>query len=333
MFALVMSLVGSASAGDPVKKLKMQSAYPPGDATYDVHTVETAKLIENASGGKIKIDLFTPGALCDVKEMVNAVSRGMLDIAAIYGPAYAGSVPVADFEGGLPFSWVSMDQVIELFWDSKYRVIDTIRAGWDKKNIHYLVPNACGSYPFNLNFPLEKISDFKGHKIRAMGSAGKWLQLAGASPVPLPGAEIYMALKLGTVDGTPFPPMGLETLKFKEVVKYMVFPGLVTPPQTCIIINKDVWKSLPEEARKTLGNEKTLKDHYVKCGNAYKARDDAALETAYKYGLKGSTMADDQLKEGRKLAVQVWDEVAEKDPFAKKAIETLKRFLTDKGQL
>ncbi len=331
LFMLMVPVLNLAGAADEVMKLKMQCAYPPGDATYDVHTKNTAKLIEEAGKGKIKIDIFAPGALCDVKEMVNAVSHGMIDIGVIYGPRYSGSVPVGDVEGGLPFSWVSKDQVVELFWDPKYRLIDVIREGWDKKNIYYLAPNACGSYPFNLTFPLHKISDFKGHKIRGMGAAGQWLRLAGASPVVIPGGEIYMAIKLGTIDGTPFPPMILDTLKLKEVVKYVIFPGLVAPPQTCTIINKDVWNSLPEDVRNTLSDDKLIIDNYIKNGDLYQKRDDSALKNAQEYGVKTITLSDDQMKEGRKLAVEVWDKVGEKDKYSKKAVGTLKKYMKEKS--
>jgi len=330
---LFMAAFNPAIAADEVKKLKMQSAYPPGDATYDIHTQDTAKLIEKISNGKIKITIFAPGALCDVKEMVNAVSHGMIDIGVIYGPRYSGSVPIADVEGGLPFTWTSMDQVVELFWDPKYRLIDVIREGWDKKNIYYFSPNACGSYPFNLTFPVHKISDFKGHKIRGMGAAGQWLRLAGASPVVIPGAEIYMSLKLGTVDGTPFPPMGLETLKLKEVVKYMIFPGLVTPPQTCTIINKDVWNSLPDDVRKKLSDDKVVIDNYLTNGKGYQKRDDGALKAAYEYGVKGITLPPDQMKIGRELAVEVWDDVGSKNALSKKGVEMLKSYMKEKGLL
>jgi len=314
-------------------KWKMQVAYPPGDATYDVHSKETVKLIENASGGKIKIDLFAPGALCSVGEMVNAISKGMIDMGAIYGPAYAGSVPVGDVEAGLPFSWMSPDQVIDLFWGSNYRMIDTIREGWAKKNIFYLYPNSCGTYPFLLTYPVNKIADFKGHKIRAMGATGEWLKRAGAAPTPLPGSEIYMAIKLGTIEGTPFPPMILETLKLKEVVKYIIFPGLVAPPNTCMVVNMDSWKKLPEDVKKTLTDDQKTIEVYRANGKGYQARDDEALKEAYKIGIKSITLPDSEIKEGRRIAVEVWDMVGAKDGYSKKAVDTLKRYLTAKGLL
>jgi len=329
----VSALMATPCVAADVIKWKMQSAYPSGDATYDVHSVRAAKLIEEASGGKIKVELFPPGALCSVKEMANAVGAGMIEMAAIYGPRYAGRVPVADVEGGLPFTWTSMDQVAELFWDPKYNMIDNIRKAWASKGVFYLVPNACGSYPFLTNYPVHKISDFKGHKIRGMGASGEWLAKAGASPTPLPGGEIYMALKLGTIDGTPFPPMILETLKLKEVVKYITFPGLVAPPQTCIVINMDAWKSLPEDVRKKLTDPKTQVEFYRANGEAYKARDDEALAAAYAYGIKSFTMSDEELRKGRKLAKSVWDKVAKKDKYSKEAVETLIKFMTAKGML
>ncbi len=332
LFAASALLVSPCFAGG-VTKWKMQCAYPPGDATYDVHAVRAAKLIEEASGGKIKVELFPPGALCSVKEMANAVGAGMIEMAAIYGPRYAGRVPVADVEGGLPFTWASMNQVVELFWDPKYNMIDTIRKGWASKDIFYLVPNACGSYPFLTKFPVKTIADFKGHKIRGMGASGEWLGKAGASPTPLPGGEIYMALKLGTIEGTPFPPMILETLKLKEVVDYITFPGLVAPPQTCIVINMDAWKSLPADVRKKLTDAKTQIEFYRANGEAYKARDDEALAAAYAYGIKSFTMSDEELRKGRKLAQSVWEKVAKKDKYSKQAVEILIKFMKDKGML
>jgi len=329
---VVVFTAGLSLAADVVK-WKMQVAYPPGDATYDVHAKETAKLIEKVSGGKVKIDIFAPGALCTIPEMANALSKGMIDMGAIYGPAYAGAVPVGDVEAGLPFTWMTVDQAVDLFWGSQYRLIDTVRQGWAKKNIFYLYPNACGSYPFLLNFPVHKISDFKGHKLRAMGATGEWLKRAGAVATPLPGAEIYMAMKLGTIEGTPFPPMILETLKLKEVVKYIIFPGIVAPPNTCMVINMDSWKKLPEGVRKALTNDKKTIEVYRANGKAYQARDDEALKEAYKIGIQAITLPDSEIKEARRIAVEVWDLVAAKDPTSKKAVETWKRYVSAKGLL
>lgn len=330
--AVVMAVVftGGLSFSADVK-WKMQVAYPPGDPTYDVHSKETAKLIEKAAGEKVKIDLFSPGALCTVPEMVNAVSKGMIDMGNIYGPAYAGAVPVADVEAGLPFTWMNPQQVIELFWGSNYRMIDTIREGWAKKNIFYLYPSSCGSYPFLLTFPVNRIADFKGHKIRGMGATGEWLKRAGAAAVTMPGGEIYMAIKLGTIQGTPFPPQLLETLKLKEVVKYIISPGLVAPPNTCMVINMDSWKALPEAAKKAVTDDKKAIEVYLANGKAYQAYDDKALTEAYKLGIKNITLPDNEIKEARRIAVEVWDMVGAKDPYSKKALEIWKRYVADKG--
>jgi TRAP-type C4-dicarboxylate transport system substrate-binding protein len=314
-------------------KWKMQVAYPVGDPTFEVHSRETAKMIEKAAGEKVKIDLFSPGALCTIPEMVNAISKGMIDMGNIFGPAYAGAVPVADVEAGLPFTWMNPQQVIELFWGSKYRLIDTIREGWAKKNIFYFSPSSCGSYPFLLNFPINKILDFKGHKIRGMGATGEWLKKAGAVAVTMPGSEIYMAMKLGTIDGTPFPPQFLETAKLKEVVKYIISPGLVAPPNTCMVINMDSWKALPEAARKAVTDDKTMIEAYLANGKSYQAYDDRALKNAYDLGIKNLPLPESEIKEGRRIAVEVWDLVGAKDPYSKKGVEIWKRYVADKGLL
>jgi TRAP-type C4-dicarboxylate transport system substrate-binding protein len=332
MFAVSVLMVAPGFAAGVIE-WKMQCAYPPGDAAYDVHAVRTAKLVEEATGGKVKVKLFPPGALCSVKEMANAIGAGMLDMGVIYGPRYAGRVPTADVEGGMPFSWTNQNQAAELFWDPKYNMIQTVRDAWAPKNIFYLMPYSCGTYTFLTNFPLKTIADFKGHKMRGMGASGEWLAKAGASATPLPGGEIYMALKLGTIDGTPFPTMALETLKLKEVVKYITFPGLVAPPHVSVVVNMESWKLLPPEARKILTDRKTMVDFYLANGAAYSARDEAALPGAYERGIKSFTMSDEELRKGRILAQSIWEKVAKRSKLSQKAVDILVRYMKDKGML
>jgi TRAP-type C4-dicarboxylate transport system substrate-binding protein len=317
-------------------KLKMQSAYPPGDNTYDVHSVELVKWIKDASKGRVEVDLYAPGALCDFTEMHRALQHGTIDIGAKFGMLYSGAMPMGDIVGGLPFAWGNgeegMEEAIEVFFGPKYRLIDVVREAFAEKNQFFLTPNWCDAYPFLLNFPMNKISDLKGKKLRAGGSGAKWFTKAGAATVSIPGAEVYMAMKLGTVEGTAFPPRILEGQKLKEVVKYMILPGLAGP-QTQHVFHKKSWEKIPADVRAILTDEKNLIAFYRRCGKAYIKGDDEAVAEATKYGVKTITLSKDVVKESRILAQSIWDEFAARDKHCAKAVEILKRFQRDKGGL
>lgn len=330
-FLLILGATGVEAKSDVIE-LKYQCAYPPGDYAYDIYAKTLIELIDRVSNGQVKIKLFPPGALCSVKEMLNAVSLGMIDIVQVYGGMCAGSVPVADLEAGLPFSRSSNDQYVELMWGPKYRLIDTVREGYAKKNIHLLTPHGAGDYLLMLNFPIKKFSDLKGYKIRGAGAPAMWLRAAGAAPVVTPGGEVYMAMKLGTIDGTLFPAMILEALKLKEVVKYVVYPPLVKPGGTVSLINQDVWKSLPSNVRNAL-TEKTLIAYYRYTTALYQEKDEMALEAAYQHGVKKIVLPDEETLKAVKLAVPIWDKVAKKDKYTQKGVKILKRYLSDKGLL
>lgn len=118
--------------GDKVIKWKMQVTHPIG---YNAATsgVDWAKEMEKLTRGKLKIDIYPPGALCGVNDMITFLQRGTFDAAITYGGFYTGIVPESDLEIGLPMSWQSYDEV----WDAMYQrgIGDVIREAYAEKNI------------------------------------------------------------------------------------------------------------------------------------------------------------------------------------------------------
>jgi len=332
--ALVFGLLGThaVQAQDKVIELKYQCAYPPGDYAYEIYAKTLISLIDRVSNGRVKVKLFPPGALCSVGEMVNAVSHGMIDMAQIFTGMFAGSVPVADLEGGLPFSRSENRHYVEMMWGKDYRLIDVIREGFAKKNAYFLTPHGAGDYLLMLNFPIKSFADLKGHKIRGAGSSAMWLREVGAAPVVTPGSEVYMAMKLGTIEGTLFPAMILEALKLKEVVKYVVYPPLVKPAGTATLVNQDTWKKLPGEVREAL-TEKTLIAYYNYCTALYQEKDELALKDAYSHGVQKIDLGQKEKEFATKIAMPIWDKIGKKDEYCRKGVQILKRYVVDQGLL
>ncbi len=303
---------------------KMQASYPVG-TTVMMNGVEWAKAIEKLSNGRLKIEILPPGAMCGVKDIVNYLEKGVFDCAITYGGFYTGLIPETDLEIGLPQGHRSWDEV----WDAMYNrgLGDIIREAYAEHNILWYPCAADNFYHFNTNFPIKKLSDLKGKKIRALGVYGKYVQKLGASPVVVPGAEMYMAMKLGTIDGAIYGASGLKDVKLMEVVKYYTHP---TAAQIALslLINKDSLKKLPPDLRVLVevGTRYILADTSMR----YITQCKAAMAEAVNKGYTQINQLDEaEMAKMRALVLPLWDELAAKSPRMKKGVDILKKQMKD----
>ncbi|MBU1208353.1 MAG: substrate-binding domain-containing protein [Pseudomonadota bacterium] len=316
--------IGAEEAQQKVIHWKLQASYPVGTAVT-MHAVEWAKHMEKLTNGRLKIDIFPPGAMCAVNDIVNYLQRGVFDCSLTYGGFYTGLIPESDLEIGLPQSWQSYDEI----WDAMTNrgLGDVIREAYGEKNIMWYTGAADCFYHFNTNFPVTKLSDLKGKKIRALGIYGKYVQALGCSVVVVPGAEMYMAMKLGTIDGAIYGATGLMDVKLHEVVKYYTHP---TAAQIAIslLINKDALKKLPDDLRNIVqeGSTYVLHDSSMK----YITMCKASMAEAERLGsTKRTYLPEEELVKMRKLVAPLWDELAAKSPRMKKGVEILKKQMRD----
>jgi len=96
------------------------------------------------------------------------------------------------------------------------------------------------------NKEIESPDDLKGLKIRIPGLGGDVMSKLGASPVSLPGSQIYENLVSGSVDATEWVgPYNDYFMKFYEAAKYYYWPGMHEPgSQLCMGMNASWWGSL-----------------------------------------------------------------------------------------
>jgi TRAP-type mannitol/chloroaromatic compound transport system substrate-binding protein len=326
---LVLGLVVSPQAQEKKQVItwKMQASYPLG-TTVMMHGVEWAKYINQLTNGRLKIEILAPGAMCAVGDIVTYLEKGVFDCAITYGGFYTGLIPETDLEIGLPMGHMSWDEYWDAYWNRGLGNI--IREAYAEHNI-VQYPAAAGCYyHFNTNFPVTKLSDLKGKKIRALGVYGKYVQALGGSAVTIPGGELYMAMKLGTIDGAIYDASGLQDVKFHEVVKYYTLP---TAAQIALslLINKKSLDKLPPDLRVIvdMGTRFILED----TGNRYITMTKASLaKSVAMKSVEISYLPEKELVKMRKLVTPIWNEVAAKSPRMKKGVDILKQQMRDVGR-
>lgn len=109
---------------------------------------------------------------------------------------------------------------------------------------------ACGNSGVQMggwfNKEINTADDLKGLKMRIPGLGGDVMAKLGASPVSLPGGQIYENLVSGAIDATEWVgPWNDYFMKFYEAAKYYYSPGMHEPGGFLSLgMNKSWWASL-----------------------------------------------------------------------------------------
>ncbi len=165
----------------------------------------------------------------------------------MYGGYYTGIIPEADIEIGLPFAWETPEEISDALYN--WGLYDEFVKIYAEHNIWPAIfANSC-LYQVGSTSLVSKPEDLKGKKIRALGIYGNFVNSFGGSAVNIPKGELYMALKLGTVDGALYSAEGAMRDKLNEVTKYVVSSPNTCPLGNTWLFNMDSIKKLPDDIR------------------------------------------------------------------------------------
>ena len=317
----VLFIAGSGMAQEKVIKWKLQDQYAGSGPQAGYLTIPLIEWIHKATNGRLQITRYEPGALASVRDTFDALKRGVFDAAFMYPGFYVGAMPEANIDQGVPYGWTTARaQTVSLF---QFGFYDLMRKIYAKHNLYYLVSFPMGdTYGIGTTKPVKKLDDLKGMKIRAVGIYADFLKELGASPSTIPYDEMYMALKLGTIDGYLASSSALISSKLGEVIRYYLLP--TTNSINCIwAVNMDSWKALPEDIRELLINAAPM----VAVKNAalysgYVANSEA--EAIKKYKVEFNTLSDADKAGALKVAIPLWDAAAAKSPESKQAVDIIK---------
>jgi tripartite ATP-independent transporter DctP family solute receptor len=264
VMALILVFVSSTTfaAKKPIK-LVFGTVFP-ADGFLSKGDQYFKELVEKNSKGQILVDLFPAYQLGSGKELFEATRSGAQQITTI-GPGEC--VTIWKKMGTFDLWYLYRDDA-HLMKVAK-QITSTIDQDELATKVGFHILNVRRRSPRHLTtkFPINKLEDLKGVKIRAPESALfiASLRAWGAIPVTIPSSDTYTALATGTVDGQENPYDSIWDWKFYEQCKYCA----LTAHQRSIVmmvINAKCWNSLTAKQQKILNNaaaksaEKGFKD-------------------------------------------------------------------------
>ena len=291
----------------------------PEPSTHHQAALKWKEMVEQRTGGKLKVQVFPASQLGSGIQMVEQVQAGALEVAILptaWVAPLAPSLQVLD----LPFLFPSREVA--------HRVIDgpageAIMQPLEKVNIKGIGFWESGFKQFTGNFPIREPADYKGTKIRTMPAPviQEQFKAFGAVPTMINFSELYSALQQKVVDGQENPIATIANMRFYEVQKHLTLSdhGFIA---YVFMINKPFLDKLPADQRNALVTSAREASKYQR--ELIQKAESAHLETFKKAGLEIITLTPEQRAAFETASRPVYDWYTKK--FGTETLDLIRRY-------
>ncbi len=216
------------------------------------------KRIEEATGNRVKFEIYWSQTLVKGPDIWNAVKTGVVDAGWCFHNYWPGMTELANAISlpGLGFKDVEHASAVMY---QIYQEFPSIRAEF--KDVHVLT-TWCDGHQIALtrSKQIKTLDDMKGLKLRATGlNLMNLMTTLGVTPVLFPMPDAYMSLDKGVVDGMTAPFEAAISFRLHEVTKYMT-----VAPWTFFhftySMNKAKWDSLPKDIQEAITKVNNLEN-------------------------------------------------------------------------
>lgn len=211
---------------------------------------EWAKLFAQKTGGKGELKLFPSSQLGSKKDVMEQMKLGSAIITIADGGFFADYVP--DF-GILMGPYLGNDYK-DIFKLAKTPWFDEMNTKLQAKGFRILTSNwLYGVRHMVTKKPVHTPADLKGLKIRVPNNRIQIdaMKTMGATPTPMPLAEVYPALTTGVIDGAENPIPVLYGQKHHEPAKYLILTGHLDNVSQWVT-SQAYFEKLPADIKKAL---------------------------------------------------------------------------------
>jgi TRAP-type transport system periplasmic protein len=265
-----------------------------------------AELIEQKSGGKIKVRVYPGGTLGGEQQVASAMQGGTIEVSMIAPAQLVGNVKeflVLDF----PFAFAD-EREADLVLDGPLgtKLLDKL----PEKGLVGLAYMEQGYRSIsNSKRSINKLEDIQGLKIRTIQNPlyVDMLNTLGANAVPMAFTELYTALETRAVDGQENPYSTVEASKFYEVQKYMSATKHIYNPQL-LFVGKKFWDTLSADEKKIFEEAANETRDYQR--NIARDMSDQSRQFLVKSGMQVNDVAPEEIARMREKVKPVIDKYA-----------------------
>ena len=326
---MAIGLATAATAQDFA--LRFQSSDPAGNPNFALQ-VEWADGVNSLTNGRVTVEMLPVNSIVQHTETQDAVAAGIIDGHITDTSYFTGK----DAAFGLIANPVGA-------WGSPYEMFAFLEYGGGNElmsellepyGLHFIGATTPGLESFISKVPLDGVDDLVGLKMRAPeGLVQQVFAAAGASPVNLPGSEVFTSLDKGVIDAADYTVFSTNQAQgMHDVAQHPVYPGFHSMPLVEVSMNKATWDSMPSDLQAIL--EMSVRDFAHNMVAKLAAADTLAVaEANANPDITVHNWSAAERAKFRAIAQGEWSKVAARSAGAQKVYDVLTGYLVAQGMI
>ena len=210
------------------KEMVIVSTWPRDFPGLGTGAQRLAKTIEKLTEGTIKVQYFAAKERVGAFDSFDEVASGNAQAYHAADYYWKGKHPGWAYFTSVPFGLTYNEFNAWIEFGGGQQLWDKLAGEFGLKN--FAAGNTGVQMGGWFRKEINSADDLKGLKMRIPGLGGDVMAKLGASPVSLPGGQIYENLVSGALDATEWVgPWNDSFMKFYEAAKYYYYPGMHEP--------------------------------------------------------------------------------------------------------
>ena len=289
-----------------------------------------AESLSTLSEGRIQVDYFAAGERVGAFDSFDEVASGNAQAYHAADYYWKGKHPAWAYFTAVPFGYTYSEMNAWIRFGGGQELWDEVAGEFGLKCM------MCGNTGVQaggwFNKEINSADDFNGLKMRMPGLGGDVIGKMGASPVSLPGGQIYENLVSGAIDATEWVgPWNDEIMKFYEAAKFYYTAGMHEPGSMLAAgFNQKFWNDLSDTDRAIISAAAAQENDVMM--SEYNAKNGAALTRLIEeQGVEVRSFNDDVWDAMGEAAVEVFEETRQHSDLANRTHESFLAGLKDIG--
>lgn len=304
--AAVVTLLLLPASAQAQKKVNVRlGTLVPKGTSFHLTLQEMGDQWQKASGGNVKLTIYTDGTMGGEAAMVSRMRLGQLQGALLSAPGLSTIEESVRALQLMPMMFASLEEF-------DY-VRSKLEAGLEKKFLDkgfvVLYWGDAGWVHFFSKFPAQHPDDFKKGKMFVWSGDSDSIgvmKAIGINAIPLEQTDILIGLKTGLIDAVPTVPFYALAGQFDKEAQHMLAVNWV-PLVGATVITKKAWDEIPPNVQAQMKQAALTAGAKIKKLSREEAQESiAAME---KRGLKVTKLTPELQDEWNKFAESVYPQI------------------------
>jgi C4-dicarboxylate-binding protein DctP len=268
-----VALGGAAAMAETTIRVTLQL---PKTHSLGQNWLDFKALVEEKSGGEMKVQLFDSAQLFKDKEVPEAVGSGAVEAGSAFLGRFTGAVPAVDVVA-IPFIFKD-----EAHLRASVAAGSAMREALDSAILKETNNKVLWWQAFGRNIylsngdPIRLPSDMKDKKVRTYGKVHGWtVEALGGAPTLMSGSKQFLAYQQGAVDVGMTGASAVKSRKLYEVMNNMTL-SYDSAIEFLAVMNNDFFEGLTADQQKIIMDAATEVE--AKLRDAIYTQEAAAVE-------------------------------------------------------